>query len=41
MLNAKKILEEDEHYLYNAVKYDFLKIAMIHHGDLALDAVLD
>lgn len=35
MLNAQKILEEDEHYLYNAVKYDFLKIAMIHHGDLA------
>lgn len=35
MLSAQKILEEDEYYLYNAVKYDFLKIAMTHHGDLA------
>lgn len=35
MLNAQKILEEDEYYLYNTVKYDFLKIAMTHHGDLA------
>ena len=26
MLSAQKILEEDEHYLYNAVKYDFLKM---------------
>ena len=35
MLSIEKIKDGDESYLYSAVKYDFLKIAMTHHGDLA------